>query len=236
MLLAEVETFLSRPIAPTRRVALGRLELPCDPAPGFGGLLLGGITARFAPDIDPDFHDELLHLMDELEAGRRIAQPRLRHRLQKDPIGLQKTTHRLTGEGERLDFHFDDANGTAAQHVLCAVYAAGTVPWEFIPAVMSTVRKGFMWRGGSEKALIGHLSGRRGSMAMSSVASVADPVSWALSLLDLRGEGDAVPTRRDIQQAYRIQLRAAHPDHGADEDGAAGRIAELSEARRILLG
>lgn len=233
MLLAEVETFLSRPIAPTRRVALGRLELPCDPAPGFGGLLLGAITARFAPDIDPDFHDELLHLMSELEAGRRIAQPRLRHRLQKDPIGLQKCTHRLTGEGERLQFHFDDDKGTAAQHVLCAVYAAATVPWEFIPAVMSTVRKGFLWGGGSETALIGHLSGRHGAI---SLASVGDPVSWALSTLDLRGPGAAVPTRKDIQRAYRSQLRAAHPDHGADEDGAAGRIAELSEARRILLG
>jgi hypothetical protein len=61
-------------------------------------------------------------------------------------------------------------------------------------------------------------------------------VSWALSLLDLRGADALVPTRKDIQQAYRIQLRAAHPDHGADELGAAGRIAELSEARRILLG
>lgn len=235
MLLAQIETFLSRPIAPTRRVALGRIELPCDPAPGFGGLLLGGITARFAPDIGPDFHDELLHLMDELEAGHRIAQPRLRHRLQEDPIGLQKATHRLTGEGERLHFHFDD-NGTAAQHVLCAVYAAATVPWEFVPAVMATVRKGVVWRGGSETALIGHLSGRRVSMSIASMASVNDPVSWALSLLDIRGAGEAVPTRKDIQHAYRTQLRAAHPDHGADEDGAAGRIAELGEARRILLG
>jgi hypothetical protein len=234
MLLAEVETFLSRPIAPTRRVALGRLELPCDPAPGFGGVLLGGIAARFTPDIDPDFHDELLHLMSELEAGRRISQPRLRHRLQKDHVGLQKCSHRLVGEGERLEFEFDDEKGTAAQHVLCAVYAAGTVPWEFIPAVMATVRKGFMWRGGgNETALIGHLSGRGGSI---SLGSVGDPVSWALAMLDLHGPGASVPTRKDIQRAYRNQLRAAHPDHGAAEDGAAARISELGEARRILLG
>jgi hypothetical protein len=233
MLLAEVETFLSRPIAPTRRVALGRLELPCDPAPGFGGVLLGGIAARFTPEIDPDFHDEVLHLMVELEAGRRIAQPRLRHRLQKDHVGLQKCVHRLTGEGERLEFHFDDEKGTAAQHVLCAVYAAATVPWEFIPTVMSTVRKGFLWRGGSDAALLGHLSGRHGVTAL---GAVGDPVAWAMEVLDLRGAGAAVPTRKDIQSAYRSQLRAAHPDHGAAEDGAAARIADLGEARRILLG
>lgn len=233
MLLAEVETFLSRPIAPTRRVALGRLELPCDPAPGFGGLLLGGIAARFAPDVDPDFHDELLHLTSELEAGRSIAQPRLRHRLQEDRVGLQKCSHRLVGEGERLEFLFDSQKGTAAQHVLCAVYAAGTVPWEFLPAVMATVRKGILWRGGDETAMIAHLSGRRGTL---SLGSVGDPVSWALAMLDLQRSEAAAPSRKDIQKAYRSQLRAAHPDHGASEDGAAARIAELGEARRILLG
>jgi hypothetical protein len=30
-------------------------------------------------------------------------------------------------------------------------------------------------------------------------------------------------------------LREAHPDHGADDLGAADRIADLTEARRILL-
>ena len=44
MVLAELEAFLSRPVAPTRRVALGSLDLPGDPAPGFGGILLGGIA------------------------------------------------------------------------------------------------------------------------------------------------------------------------------------------------
>jgi len=31
------------------------------------------------------------------------------------------------------------------------------------------------------------------------------------------------------------ELRAAHPDHGGHDEAAASRIAELSEARRILL-
>jgi hypothetical protein len=31
-------------------------------------------------------------------------------------------------------------------------------------------------------------------------------------------------------------LREVHPDHGAEVAGAAQRIAELSEARRILIG
>ena len=235
MLLAEVETYLSRPIAPTRRVALGRTELPTDPAPGFGGILLGGIVARFGPDLPEDFHDEVLHLMYELEHGGRIAQPRLRHRLQKDHVGLQQCVHRLVGHGEEVRFEFDVEKGTAAQHVLCAVYAAGAVEPALRATVMDTVRKGFRWRGDLGPRLIGHLSGH-GSGA--SLGAVADPVGWALQLLDLRrGAGvGSVPSRRDIQRAFREQLRAAHPDHGGADAGAAQRIAELSRARQILLG
>jgi hypothetical protein len=36
MLLSELEIWHSRPVTPTRRVALGNLVLPVDPAPGFG--------------------------------------------------------------------------------------------------------------------------------------------------------------------------------------------------------
>jgi hypothetical protein len=48
MLLAEMEIFHSRPIAPTRRLSLGHLVLPVDPAPGFGGLLLGAIMSVYS--------------------------------------------------------------------------------------------------------------------------------------------------------------------------------------------
>jgi hypothetical protein len=234
MLLAAVETHLSRPIAPTRRVALGDLQLPCDPAPGFGGILLGGIVARFAPDLDPDLHDDLRRLMTDVERARRIPQPRLRHRLQEDRIGLQRCTHRLTGSGEALTFHFDSERGTAAQHVLCAVYAVGAVPWSVRSTVMDSLRKGLSWRGGSDADLVAHLSGRS-QLGLSSLSAISDPVGWAMAMLDLRGV-EVLPSRREIQQAFRAQLRSAHPDHGAAGEGAAQRIAELSEARRILLG
>lgn len=234
MLLAEVVTYLSRPIAPTRRVALGDLDLPCDPAPGFGGILLGGIVARFAPHVDPDLHDELLRLMADVERGRRIPQPRLRHRFQEDRIGLQHCTHRLIGSGEELWFDLQQDRGTAAQHVLCAVYAVAGMPWAVRPTVMSALRKGLYWRGGSDAQLVAHLSGRP---AYAGVASIEDPLTWALEVLDLHDHSaELVPTRREVQRAFRERLRNAHPDHGAEGDGAAERIAELSEARRILLG
>ena len=100
MILAELEVFHSRPIAPTRRVALGRLNLPVTPAPGFGGLLLGGVVAGHMPGLDPELFDDLHRLTLHLEAGHRIPQPRLRHRFQTDRIGLQRSVHRLRGEGD----------------------------------------------------------------------------------------------------------------------------------------
>src|SRR5437870_11602778 len=107
MLLAELEIRHSRPVAPTRRVALGRRLLPVDPAPGWGGVLLSGLVAIHAADLEPDDTDLLFDLLDDLEAGRRIAQPRLRHRLQVDTVGLDRSRHTLLGEGDRVYFDFD---------------------------------------------------------------------------------------------------------------------------------
>lgn len=44
-----------------------------------------------------------------------------------------------------------------------------------------------------------------------------------------------LPTRSEVQRAFRDQLRRSHPDHGGAHVGAAQRIADLAEARRILL-
>jgi curved DNA-binding protein CbpA len=48
------------------------------------------------------------------------------------------------------------------------------------------------------------------------------------------GAGNAVD-RREVQRRFRRMLRLAHPDHGGDARGAAERIAELTEARELLL-
>jgi len=235
MLLAEAEAYFSRPIAPTRRVSLGRLLLPCDPAPGYAGVLLGGMAARFGGDLDEDWHENALLLMTQIERGMRIVQPRLRHRLQDDRVGLRSCSHRLLSRDGGVDFDFDDDKGTPAQHAICAIYAAGTVAWSARSAVMDTVRKGLKWRGEIGPPLVAHLSGRSSVFALSSEA-IGDPVSWALGVLDLRDGSARAVDAKQVQRAFRTQLRDAHPDHGAEDQGAAQRIAELTEARRILLG
>lgn len=231
MLLAELEIWHSRPIAPTRRVALGRSTLPTDPPPGFGGLLLGGIVAAHVGDLDPDLLPELGRLIADLEASRRIPQPRLRHRLQVDHIGLARSRHRLVGRGDVLDFSFDD-QGTAASQILGAVYAAGELDLSVRRTVMEVLRRGMQWLGPVGPSMVAHLSGNAGARSWSAGA-FADPEQWALSTLGFTWR-DA-PDRGEVQRRFRSLVSAAHPDHGGRSEGAADRIGELAEARRILL-
>ena len=234
MILAELEVFHSRPIAPTRRVALGRLNLPVLPAPGFGGLLLGGVVAGHIDQLDPELFDDLHRLTLQLQEGQRVPQPRLRHRFQQDRIGLTRSVHRLVGEGEDLAFELAD-KGAAAQHILASVYAAGQLPLAARGRVMDTIRKAMRWTGALDHGFVGHLSGLDRGRDWSTSA-FRDPVQWALGVLGLtRGDTSPVPERLAVQRQFRDLLRIAHPDHGGDADDAARRIADLTEARRILL-
>lgn len=235
MILAELEVFHSRPIAPTRRVALGHADLPVSPAPGFGGILLAGIVSHHMDELDPELFDDLHRLTLQLQEGHRIPQPRLRHRFQSDRIGLTRSIHRLVGEGEDLTFEFAE-KGAAAQHILAAVYAAGRLPLVARGRVLETVRLAMRWAGPLDRGFVAHVTGLDRSRQWSARA-FHDPVQWAIEILGLGQAGDdlAMPERSDVQRRFRDLLREAHPDHGGARDDAAERIAELSEARRILL-
>jgi hypothetical protein len=235
VILAELEVFHSRPIAPTRRVALGHADLPVSPAPGFGGILLAGIVSHHMDELDPELFDDLHRLTLQLQEGHRIPQPRLRHRFQSDRIGLTRSIHRLVGEGEDLTFELAE-KGAAAQHILAAVYAAGRLPLVARGRVLETVRLAMRWAGPLDRGFVAHVTGLDRSRQWSARA-FHDPVQWAIEVLGLAQAGDdlAMPGRSDVQRRFRDLLREAHPDHGGARDDAAERIAELSEARRILL-
>lgn len=235
MILASLEVWHSRPIAPTRRVALGELDIPTDPAPGAGGLLLGAVLARFAADLDGDLRKEMTTLMDEVERGQKIGQPRLRHRLQEDIVGLSRSEHRLVNGEKGLRFELETAKGLPAQSALAAVYAVGEVPLERRADVMAVLRRGLEWVGPIGPGVIDYLVGADIGMRMRSgaYATASSPLIWAMEVLELEVGEEAKP--KDVQKSYRRLLRTCHPDHGAGEEEAAERIAELSRAREILL-
>ena len=122
MLLAELEVWHTRPLAPTRRLALGNLVLPVDPAPGFGGLLLGAVVAGHIGDVPVEVVPDVHRLIDQIDHDQRVVQPRLRHRFQVDRHGLALSTHRMLGDGEEISFDFH-TTGTGVAQVLGAVYA-----------------------------------------------------------------------------------------------------------------
>ncbi|HLK42701.1 MAG TPA: J domain-containing protein [Thermoleophilia bacterium] len=230
MLLAELEIRHSRAVAPTRRVALGELWLPADPAPGFGGLLLAGIVAAMSPGLDEDLRDDLDILIDDLERGRRIAQPRLRHRFQTDVVGLERSRHQLTGEGEALDLQLDD-HASPLPQVLGAVYAAGKLSYRARPAVFRLLRRATRWRGDNDAHLVSYLTGDEAATRPWRDAVLDE--GWALDILGFKMGSE--PSRSDILRRFRKLIRDAHPDHGAAMEGAGVRVTELSAAKRILL-
>ncbi len=231
MLLAELEVFHNRPFSPTRRVALGRRDLPVDPPPGFGAVLLGAIVAVGAEDNSRDDRDRLRRLVHNLEHGHRIPQPQVRHRFQADTQGLARSHATLLGAGEELELDVD-GDGSTLQLTLASIYAAGHFPSTVRSRVFDVLRIGLAWQGPVGPALFRQLAG--GADLRWRSTAFADPRLWALDVLGLVAAQD--PGSKDIQRRFRTLLREAHPDHGGGSTDAAERIADLAEARRILLG
>ena len=78
--------------------------------------------ARHVGDVDDDVVPDVHRLIDQVERGDRVVQPRLRHRFQVDRHGLGRSRHRLVGDGDELGFEFD-THGSPVAMVLGAVYA-----------------------------------------------------------------------------------------------------------------
>ena len=228
MLLAELQIWHSRPFTPTRRVALGHLVLPADPAPGFGGLLLGAVVARYLPEVDDDLVPDIHRLLGQVETGERVIQPRLRHRYQVDRHGLTRSIHRLLGEGEEVQVEFAPSV-LPLQQILGAVYAVERLDAAARHGGADAIHRAMRWRGPIGPQLMAHLAGSRSTR----LSALADPRAWALEVLGFP-QGTAMPSKKAVQQRFRERLREVHPDFGGAESSAARAIADLSEARRVL--
>jgi hypothetical protein len=228
MLLAELEVWHTRPLAPTRRIALGHLVLPADPAPGFGGLLLGAVVATHIADIDEDLVPDIHRLIGQVEDGKRIVQPRLRHRFQTDRHGLGRSLHQLVGEGDELGFQFD-SRGAPLAMLLGAVYALERLDAASRRVIAPLLHQAMRWRGPVGPALITHLAGT----AAVPLSALADPRAWAMDVLGFP-VGSPMPTRRQLTAQFRLRMRSVHPDHGGSRANAAKAMHDLAAARKIL--
>ena len=220
MLLAELEVFHTRPAVPTRRVALGHLLLPVEPAPGFGGLLLGAVVANHIAGV--------ARLITEIERGDRVVQPRLRHRFQVDRHGLSHSRHQMIGDDDDIEFDFG-TNGSDLAQVLGAVYALERLELSSRRLIAPVLLKAIRWRGPIGPALIAHLAGAQSA----TLSALADPRAWAMELLGFAVDAPK-PSKREVTKQYRVRMRDVHPDHGGAAIDASKAILDLNEARRIL--
>ena len=235
MILAELNVWHSRPAVPTRRVALGDDKLPFDPSPGSGGLLLAAVVAAHAQQLDDDGNVELTELLNVLEISPRIPQPRLKHRLQRDRIGLTRSTHRLVSLSDG-NIALDLAPSHRPEpHVLAALYRASHQPSETRSSLFTLLRSARRWRGGAEGDLLRYLIGEPSEVPWNGQEFV-DPVTWALEVLGFSPQSTAdLPDTRQVRRTFRRMLRNAHPDHGGVPSEAGRRIEALTAARNILL-
>jgi hypothetical protein len=210
-------------------LALGRLLLPVEPAPGFGGILLGAVLAVHAGEVDEDLIPDLQRLLLEIERDSRVVQPRLRHRFQVDRHGLSYSTHRMTSVNDSIEFEFQN-NGNALQQALGAIYALERLDIGIRQQLVPVMLRAMKWRGPIGASFIEYLAGTK----VSSISALADPRAWALEILGFPG-GTVKPGKRDIMAHYRDSVRRAHPDHGGNEIDASKLIIDITEARRVLL-
>ena len=247
MLLAELAIRHSRRHMPTRRIALEASYLPMTGA-AHGVGLLAGLIGEHRHSLDDEQAELFLRLVEASRDGLRIPSIALRHRLQTDTHGLDRSRHRLTGEGGRLVLELD-THGAPVPQMLGAVMAAAALPATPRSIALRFVRDAFEGR----LALASDISIRRLAHGLpglrpppAGVAYRAAPPEresewsgvpserrWAMEVLGMRARLDV--TRSEVNRRFRNFLRDAHPDHGGVREHAAERIAELAEARQILL-
>ncbi len=203
--------------------------LPVDPAPGLGGVLLGAIIAQYVGDVHEDMIPDVHRLIQQVERGERIVQPRLRHRYQTDRHGLGRSIHRMVNNDGEIKFEFSES-GAPLQLVLGAVYVLERLDESVRKKLAPVLLRAMTWRGPLEQQFIAYLTGN----GKSSIAAVTDPRAWALEILGFPA-GTIKPSKKEIQTRFRESLRDVHPDHGGDELSAGRSIIDLGEARRVLL-
>ncbi len=250
MLLAELNVRHTRRHMPTRRVALDGAYLPMS-GPAHGAALLAAVVATHLPGVHDEQRDLLPRLLVDARRGLTIPRIALRHRLQRDVHGLDRSRHRMLGEDGKLVVE-TDVHGAPTPQVLGAVIGAASLGGERRAAGIDAIRRVVegRWAGLSPDVEVRFVAapaglGVRPPLASAGVWTPGAPPEeeewhgvgpderWAMEVLGLRAGMEVV--RDDVNRRFRRLLRDAHPDSGGATAGAAARIAELSEARAILL-
>jgi len=249
MVLAELNVRHTRRHMPTRRVALGDTYLPTS-GPAYGAVLVGAVVSEFVGELDEEQLDLVPRLLHDAREGISVPRIALRYRLQTDTHGLDRSRHRIVAEvtpsqHPRIVLELD-RHGRADPQVIGAVLAAAALPPSgrsiALRAIGAALREPVLPAGLTVRRLVHGAPDLRAFVPGAPRASgpLVDVWSgipadrrWAMEVLGLAAE---MPVERDdVQARFRRLVRLVHPDHGAETDRAAERLAELREARALLL-
>ncbi len=253
MVMAELNVRHTRRHQPYRRVALDPGYLPTN-GNAYGAVLLGAVISEFVGGLDEEQQELLPRFVRDARKGDldvpRIA---LRYRLQTDVHGLDRSRHRFLAEPGRVVIELD-VHAHPVPQVIGALMAAAAmgptsraIAFRAIDAAL--VRPGVLPEGVEIRRLLQGVPGGAppppGKYSPGTGAGSGDGFDpevwrnvpaerrWAMEVLGLHA--DTVVEHTDIQRRFRRLLRVAHPDQGGVSLGAAERIAELREARALLL-
>jgi hypothetical protein len=247
VVLAELFTRHTRRHMPTRRVALGTAYLPMTGG-AYGALLLGAVVHHNRDALDDDQYDDVPALLHAAAGGLQVPGIALRYRLQTDSHGLDRSRHRVV-ESNGIVIVELDVHGAMVPQILGAVLGASQLPPTPRVAALLAVRRAieghFRYPSGvlirrieqgipDEEPWAPGVTWKRGRpSAEQRWDGIASDRRWAMEVLGLLPEVDLL--RDDVNRRFRRLLRDAHPDSGGGREQAAERIAELSEARDLLL-
>jgi hypothetical protein len=217
-------------------------------------VLLGAVVSEHLPDLDEEQLDLLPRLLADARDGLSVPRIAMRYRLQTDVHGLDRSRHRLVAEPGVVVLELD-RHGWADPQVIGAVMAAAALPSSArataLRAVDEAVRSPRLPEGVEIRRLQHGIPGMKPYAPGEGPVHAVWPTNshgegdgawfgvpsdrrWAMEVLGLRA-GMSVD-RADVQARFRRLVRQAHPDHGGAHVGAAERLAELAEARELLLG
>lgn len=244
MLLAELTVRHTRRHMPTRRVALGDRVLPTA-HPGYGPILLACVVASTVAGLDEEQVEALGPFLREARQGLSVPRRALRFRLQVDTEGLAHSRHRLLGEGSGLVAELDVHGHHPVPQLLGAVMAAADMaayPRQLaLRAVETAIERPGVLPEGITARWITHVQVSPGPAPAAPGRGRAGDLWWGVPAerrwaMEVFGFApDTAPEREEVLRRFRRLVRLAHPDHGAAHGGAAERIVELGEARRVLL-
>jgi hypothetical protein len=209
------------------------------------------VVATNLPAIQDEEREMLPRLLHDARHGLHIPRIALRHRLQYDVHGLDRSRHRMLGEDGRLVVELD-VHGAPAPQVLGAVMGAAALNSSARTVALDAIKRVVegRWAGLApdvELRIVAEAmwNGIRPPLATAGEWQPGAPPEellwrgvgpdqrWAMEVLGLRAGKDI--ERDDLNRRFRRLLRDAHPDSGGATAGAASRIAELTEARTILM-